>query len=399
MAKSKSTFSRFLKEFDGGGFGSAYTANVLGHTQMTQDPMRDEREKKRDKKRSLEKEINDSLSSHDDSNLKDDDHNFGEDDKRNREERVLSMLKNLLFKAPGYDPELFRHEDETDAKMDDHNVDPEEFSNGEEIDAQPSGDPNGGIDPVNPRKSPDYTVTDHGNDWNEDKHEQLLNAINDLRQELKRKNGEENEESYIEQEEDVDWDEDEAESTQYAGAQKMFTSLVNQKVPRAKIIANFEKQLGVTNSTAVSYYQRLAKQAGLTNSGDREMEGPPPGLGSARPDDAMGIPGGQEQMMAAPEESNIDGTEVPNDPNKQGLIRTVKGAHLVYKRKNEEGTFDELWLFGTGDEMENSLEVRRNILAGTDIPPRSTKSKDGAQSYTLRTLGNGQILSIKGLPN
>ncbi|MDE1830558.1 MAG: hypothetical protein KGI25_09565 [Thaumarchaeota archaeon] len=81
------------------------------------------------------------------------------------------------------------------------------------------------------------------------------------------------------------------------------------------------------------------------------------------------------------------------------MIRTVKGAHLVYKRKNEEGTFDELWVFGTGGDMENSLKVRRAILAGTDIPPRATKSQNGAQSYTLKTLGNGQILHIKGLPN
>ncbi len=72
----------------------------------------------------------------------------------------------------------------------------------------------------------------------------------------------------------------------------------------------------------------------------------------------------------------------------------------MYKRKNEEGSFDELWVFGTGDnDIKDSLEVRRAILAGTDIPPRALKSENGQQSYTLTTLGNGQILHIKGLPN
>ena len=39
---------------------------------------------------------------------------------------------------------------------------------------------------------------------------------------------------------------------------------------------------------------------------------------------------------------NVDGFEVEDDPDRQGLIRTVKGAHLVYKRKQEDGTYDEL---------------------------------------------------------
>ena len=80
------------------------------------------------------------------------------------------------------------------------------------------------------------------------------------------------------------------------------------------------------------------------------------------------------------------------------IIRTVNGAHLVYKRQAEDGTFNELWVYNT-DNMQGELKIRRDILAGTDIPQNQTQSEDGSQHYTLQTLGNGQILYIQGLPN
>lgn len=258
-----------------------------------------------------------------------------------------------------------------------------------------------------------------GKKKDQEAHSQLIAAINDLRDEIKNmRTGksqpqqdvgdpemlvghEENEESY---------EEDEQENTKQARARQMFTSLVNQGMPRQDIIDQFIKQIGVTNSTATSYYQRLAKEAGLTTSGDREMPGKEPsGLGVASGtnpstmntvgyNDQEGDPNQEGDPTEQPE-TNVTGVEVEGDPNRQGLIRTVKGAHLVYKRKNEEGTYDELWNFGTGGDLKSALQVRRAILAGTDIPPRSLKSENGQQSYTLTTLGNGQILHIKGLPN
>jgi len=89
----------------------------------------------------------------------------------------------------------------------------------------------------------------------------------------------------------------------------------------------------------------------------------------------------------------------PKDPDHQGVIRTVKHAHLVYKRKNEEGSYDELWVYNIGDKVNDELEIRRDILAGTDILPKSTTSEDRSQQYTVTTLGNAQILHITGLPN
>lgn len=85
------------------------------------------------------------------------------------------------------------------------------------------------------------------------------------------------------------------------------------------------------------------------------------------------------------------------DPNRQGVIRTVPNAHLVYKRTTPDGTFEELWIYNTGGSMQDELNIRRNILAGTDIPKNKVKSPDGKQHYDVWTIGNAQILNIHGL--
>lgn len=91
--------------------------------------------------------------------------------------------------------------------------------------------------------------------------------------------------------------------------------------------------------------------------------------------------------------------EGEGDMDREGVIRTVSSAHLIYKRQNEEGNYDELWIYNTGADMKDELEVRRSILAGTDIPTNRTKSDDGTQLYTLSSMGNAQYLHIRGLPN
>lgn len=402
MTKAKFGFVSYLEEFDGSGFGNAFSANVLGNSQLTQDSQQgdDEEENNNKKEARLRKEIEDSLN--DETN--NDDSLVDSKDKEPNDNNVLKHLKNLLFRMPGAE-DLDLDDDAssinggpepdsgTDAAGHIFNAGKELISNGQPIKQSSYAKFD---DPTNPRKMADSTYTTQGSTPDEDNHDQLIAAIKELRDELRKSRGSDNQ--AIEQEEDIA-EEDESDDTQYANAGKMFQTLVNQKMNRAKIIAAFEKNLGVTNSTAVSYYQRLAKNAGLTNSGDRTMNTQPPGLGvPAGFENQTTIPGGQ-QPSTVPQESNISGVEIQGDPNRQGLIRTVKGAHLVYKRKNEEGTFDELWVFGTGGDMENSLKVRRAILAGTDIPARATKSVNGNQSYTLKTLGNGQLLSIKGLQN
>ena len=50
--------------------------------------------------------------------------------------------------------------------------------------------------------------------------------------------------------------------------------------------------------------------------------------------------GDEEGDSEFPEEEGLD----PEAENFQGNIRTVAGADLVYKRKTEDGNFEELWI-------------------------------------------------------
>lgn len=105
---------------------------------------------------------------------------------------------------------------------------------------------------------------------------------------------------------------------------------------------------------------------------------------------------GDDQQAPSPDELD---PEEPQDPDKQGIIRTVDDAHLVYKRQTPDGDYEELWIYNIDRDLKNELEIRRNILAGTDIPQGKTKSDDGSQHYNLVTLGNAQLLHIQGLQN
>lgn len=87
------------------------------------------------------------------------------------------------------------------------------------------------------------------------------------------------------------------------------------------------------------------------------------------------------------------------DPDHMGTIRTVPGAHLVYKRQAADGTYDELWIYNIGAHVDDAISIKKAILAGTDIPEDRLRSEDSAQSYELVTMGNAQMLQITGLPN
>ena len=103
------------------------------------------------------------------------------------------------------------------------------------------------------------------------------------------------------------------------------------------------------------------------------------------------------------EEDDLELDQVANkatqDPNKVGLIRTIKGAHLVYKKETEQGTFEELWIYPSGNSMRDELKTRKAIIAGTDIQPTQTTSPDGHQTYVIWSAGNNEMLQIKGLPS
>lgn len=88
----------------------------------------------------------------------------------------------------------------------------------------------------------------------------------------------------------------------------------------------------------------------------------------------------------------------PKNPRRQGMIRRVKGAHLVYKKQVDESEYEELWIFNTQNSLQDELKIKKAILAGTDIKSNKLTSDDGVQSYELVTLGNAQLLCVRGLP-
>jgi hypothetical protein len=185
-------------------------------------------------------------------------------------------------------------------------------------------------------------------------------------------------------------EDEEVEKKDQAAA--IFRALYKRKdLSREDIIREIEKRTGVTNSTAVSYYQRLAKEAGIVyHKGDDEQKG--------NSMFGVGIPDEQQSQDEIPDEDKEDDANIEGE-EKEGVIRTVDGAHLIKKDQRPDGKFEEMWMYNVDKDMRKVLQIRRAILAGTDIGEKKTKSDDGEQEYSLWTLGNAQILHIKGLPN
>ena len=102
-------------------------------------------------------------------------------------------------------------------------------------------------------------------------------------------------------------------------------------------------------------------------------------------------------------ESNENGEgekEEEKDLNRQGLIRKVKNAHLIYKRENETDTYDELWVYRSGkDGIKSEIDIKNDIISGTDIPVDGLKSDDGEQFYEIWHVGEVIFLKIFNLPN
>lgn len=90
--------------------------------------------------------------------------------------------------------------------------------------------------------------------------------------------------------------------------------------------------------------------------------------------------------------------EEEEDPDKQGMIRTVRGAYLVYKRLSDNNNYEELWVFNKTN-IKTQTKVKNDILAGTDIDPVKLISPDGTQSANTWARGNVQFLTVNGLPN
>ena len=79
------------------------------------------------------------------------------------------------------------------------------------------------------------------------------------------------------------------------------------------------------------------------------------------------------------------------------MVNKIKCAHILVKKQSEALAIQER--LKQGEKFYDELDVRRDILAGTDIPVNKTKSDDGSQSTDSWNVGNIQYIEIKGLPN
>ena len=94
----------------------------------------------------------------------------------------------------------------------------------------------------------------------------------------------------------------------------------------------------------------------------------------------------------------LDDEKSKNDkklnPNRQGYIRTIKNAHLVYKRQNDTNNYDELWVFKTCDRISDEMNIKKDILSGTDIPLTAETSVNNEQYYDQWYVGDVIFLKI-----
>lgn len=126
----------------------------------------------------------------------------------------------------------------------------------------------------------------------------------------------------------------------------------------------------------------LSQQGDLSaTSPDTEFDDVEDGLAG----DPADVPPGEED----PNAMGVDGVPVEpeSDPDKQGIIRVVPDAHLVYKRKNEQNQYTELWVYKRNLLQHDNKGTHAAILAGSDIPKGRTSSEDGTQTLVTWEIG------------
>lgn len=115
-------------------------------------------------------------------------------------------------------------------------------------------------------------------------------------------------------------------------------------------------------------------------------------------DQEMDQDGGEDEFADFDDiEGDTEDQAAPVDPDRAGVLRNVKGARLVYKREQADGTYEEMWIYNSG-AFKRDLETKKTIVAGTDIPPNASQSPDGSQTLKMWSAGNADIIVISGLP-
>ncbi len=204
----------------------------------------------------------------------------------------------------------------------------------------------------------------------------------------------------------AEYEEDEERVSKFDMAHQLLLPLLNNpNINRDDVIKKLEKQLQLKNSTAVKYYEQIVKEFNKNKNSSSKLNDEQKIQGDELTDTTFNQQTQQTNNLDnnyAQQNQQLD-TATPQmqefkHPNKQGVIRTVKNAHLVYKRQNEKGLFDELWVYKISN-IKNEMKIKRNILSGTDIPPNRTSSEDNSQKASIYTIGNVQLVQITGLPN
>lgn len=96
---------------------------------------------------------------------------------------------------------------------------------------------------------------------------------------------------------------------------------------------------------------------------------------------------------------DLDPDMEDGDGRYEGVIRAVKGAYLVSKIQQPDETYTEIWIYNVGKKFEDEADIRKAILAATDIDPTKNFSEDGSQEAVIKTVGNVQFMTVVGLPD
>lgn len=80
----------------------------------------------------------------------------------------------------------------------------------------------------------------------------------------------------------------------------------------------------------------------------------------------------------------------------EGELRHVKGAKLLWKIKDDDGSYTERWMYHARN-LEELIDGKRRILVGTDIHPSKNRSPDGSQSFAVEQYGEIVWMTITGV--
>lgn len=107
----------------------------------------------------------------------------------------------------------------------------------------------------------------------------------------------------------------------------------------------------------------------------------------------------EDEIFEAHDPFNMARKENPvaiNPHRFDGPVRRVPRAKFLSKHKNEDGTFTERWMY-LAQSIDDLVNIKRQILAGTDIPVDATSSRDGKEGFVIEQFGDVVWMTINGV--